>query len=146
MMDIYCPQEDIDSVIQTYWHLREVREDLVRSLLILEGRKEEAIRVLIEFREMNKANKHSEPHDTVRSSLANETLKLADLYEEMGRTEDCKSELLYFLFQMKLPRHSKQALLDDAESSRPYAPLKSGWSTGNRCLKETGCLTFGMTS
>ncbi len=110
MLDMVCPQDEISSAIRKYWNLADVRENLVSGLLEKE-RKDEAIQVLIECRKHDKINKTHAPNDELRRSVAEKTLKLADLYLELGRTEDYKRELEYYLFEMKLPLKSKDNLM-----------------------------------
>ncbi len=111
MLDLGSPQNETAAVIRKYWNLGNVREQLADSLLE-RGRKDDAIRVLTECREHDKVNKTHARNDALRCSVAEKTLNLADLYLELGRTEDYKRELAYYLFQMKLPLKSKGTLMD----------------------------------
>lgn len=103
MKGMGLPKTEVESVIKKYWALHDVREQFVEDLLA-DGKHDEAILVLIESRKLDREDS---------SAVADETLKLADLYQEMGKANEYKRELSHYIFDIELPFNcSNSKLLD----------------------------------
>lgn len=108
MGKIGYPRSETEAVIRKYWILPEVRSQYVASL-IMEGRRLDAIQVLLESRQLDRG---------ISRAVTDETLKLMDLYYNLDMTEEYKRELLYYLFDMDLPWGSSR-LHEFAQKVKP---------------------------
>ncbi len=88
MSALGCSQEDIDAVMKKYWQISNVRSTYTDKL-VAEGKLEEAVQVLLESRELDKEDSRI---------VSEETVRLIELYSQLGKTEECKAELLGCLF------------------------------------------------
>ncbi|MCD8306624.1 MAG: hypothetical protein LUD51_00105, partial [Clostridia bacterium] len=83
----YSPEET-DAVIRKYWQVPEVRDRKV-ELLLVQGDLESAIQVLQESKALDKGDDFTQTQNSAT---------LIDLYSRLGRTEEYKQELAYYLF------------------------------------------------